>query len=340
MNFMNRFCLCKLSSAMAKGLLFALVRRGSKLNYLDDTDNKSEREGKLCYEKAKSCFQVSAKNETAGNNVSEGNDSKHPTVSKEGRNTSKRLFDLTFQKLSKGCKRNRQSPACSNNCISMKNALPQGDTKSCHRSKPRLVPSVASGYFVNECETNSKKHENGKVVPRIVLTDHHTGKLSACKSSENRTPPQYSRYVGSLPQLRVNEKTTRPSSWNGDSSSRLNDFTDRRSKTLTSGLEAAQSPRFQLEAMTISVSPSARRRSLRSANSLCPKSRQLISLVRPGSSLECGEIATTSDCEALSLPTKDRSVKRAKSWSRGDEKVNDFIGARQNRKIDIFLPPM
>jgi len=326
---------------MGKGLLFALVRRGSKLNYLDDTGNKqSEREGKVHYEKAKPRFQVSAKNETTGNNVREGNDSQQLTALKEGRSTRKKLFDLTLRKLSKGCKMNRHSPACSNNTISTENAFGQGDMKSVHRSKPMLVPSVASGYFVNECdsaskETNSKDHE--KNVPRIVLTDHDPGNTSACKSFENRPRVQYSRYAGSLPQLRVNEKTTRPPSWNGDSISKLNDFTDRRSKTIKNGLEVEQSPGFLVGAMAISVSPSARRKSLRSANSLRPKSRQLI---RPGSSIERREMAATSDCEALSFLTKNHFVKRTSSWSRGDEKVNDFISARQNRKIDIFLPTM
>lgn len=330
--------------AMAKGLLFALVRRGSKLNYLDDTDNKrSEGEGKVRYQKPRLPFQVSAKNETTGNNVSEGDDSQHTTVSKEGRCTRKKLFDLTFQKLSKGYKMNRQSPACSNNSISKENAFPQGDMKSFVRGKPMLVPSVASGYYVNRCDSTvtkevySKKNENAKVVPRIVLTDHDTGNSSACKSLENRPRVQYSRYAGSLPQLRVSEKSSRPSSWNGDSSSRLNDLTDRKSKTKTNGLESQQSPEFRVEAMTISVSPSAGRKSLRSTNSLLPKNRQL---VRPGSSLERSEVATTSDCEVLSLPTKDRFVKRTKSWSRGDEKVSDFFSAKQNRKIDIFLPTM
>ena len=326
---------------MAKGLLFALVRKGSKLNYLDDTGNKqSEREVEVGYEKAKARFQVSAKNETTGNNGREGNDSQHTTASKEGRCTQKKLFDLTLQKLSKGCKMNRHSPACSNNSMSMENTFGQSDMKSAHRKKPMLVPNVASGYFVNECggarkDTNSKNHE--KNVPRIVLTDHDTGNTSACKSFENRSRVQYSRYAGSLPQLRSNEKTTRPLSWNGDSSSKLNEFTDRRSKTITNGLGGEQSSGFRMEAMAISGSPSARRKSLRSANSLCPKSRQLI---RPGSSLERSEMAATSDCDALSLLTKDRFVKRASSWSRGDEKVNDFISAGKNRKIDIFLPTM
>lgn len=328
---------------MAKGLLFALVRRGSKLNYLDDAGNKlSEREGKVHYERAKTRFQVSARNETRGNNVSEENYAQHTTASKEGRCRRKKLFDLTLQKLSKGYKMNRNSPACSDNSISTGNAFALEESKSVHRSKPTLVPSVASGYFVNECgdiaskKMNSKKHENGKVVPRIVLTDHDTGNLSACKSLENRPRVQYSRY-GSLPQLRVNEKPGRPSSLNGDTSPKLNDFTDRRSKTITNGLEAELSPGFWVEAMTISVSPSAQRKSLRSANSLRPKSRQL---VRPDSSLERSERAAKLDCESLSLPTKDRFVKRARTWSRGDEKVDDFISARQNRKIDIFLPTM
>ena len=330
--------------AMAKGLLFALVRRGSKLNYLDDTGNKpSEGEGKVRYQKPKSPFKVSAKNETTGNNVSEGDDSQHTTVSKEERCTRKKLFDLTFQKLSKGYKMNRHSSACSNDSISKENAFPQGDMKSFLRGKPMLVPSVASGYYVNRCdsavtkEAHSKKNENAKVVPRIVLTDHDTGNSSACKLLENRPRVQYSRYAGSLPQLRVSEKSPRPSSWNGDSNSRLNDLTDRKSKTKTNGLESKQSPEFRVEAMTISVSPSAGRKSLRSANSLRPKNRQLVT---PGSSLERSEGATTSDCEILSMPTKDRFVKRTRSWSREDEKVNDFISAKQNRKIDIFLPTM
>ena len=329
---------------MAKGLLFALVRRGSKLNYLDDTGNKrSEGEEKVRYQKPKSPFQVSAKNETTGNNVSEGDDSQHTTVSKEERCTRKKLFDLTFQKLSKGYKMNRHSSACLNNSIPKENAFPKDDMKSLLRDKPMLVPSVASGYYVNRCDTavtkeaHSKKNENAKVVPRILLTDHDTVNSSACKSLENRPRVQYSRYAGSLPQLRVSEKSPRPSSWNGDSSSRLNDLTKRKSKTKTNRLESKQSPEFRVEAMTISVSPSAGRKSLRSTNSLRPKNRQLVT---PGSSLERSEVVTTSDCEILSMTTKDHFVKRARSWSRGDEKVNNFINVKQNRKIDIFLPTM
>lgn len=323
---------------MAKGVLFALVRRGSKLNYLDETGNRqSEREGNVRYEKAKSRFQENAENETKDNNVKEGNDSQHTTALKEGRRTRKKLFDLTLHKLSKGCKMNRQSPACSNNNILKENAFGQGDLRSVHRNKPMLVPSVACGYFVNECnsaskETISKNHD--KNVPRIVLTDHEHSSTSACKSFENRPRVQYSRYADSLPQLR----STRPSSWKGDSSSKLNDFSDRKSKTtVVNGLEAEQSTGFWVESITISVSPSAQRKSLRSANSLDPKSRQLI---RTSSSIERSEMHATSNCEVLSLPTKDHLVKRAGSWSQGDEKVNDFISARQNRKIDIFLPTM
>ena len=332
-------CVSEVLCAMAKGLLFALVRKGSKLNYLDETSNtQSEREGKVRYERTKSHSQASAKSETKeNNNASKGNDSQHTTASKEGRRRRKKLFDLTLQKLSKGCKMNQQSPACSNNTILTENAFGQGDIRSVHRNKPMLVPSVASGYFVTECnsaskETISKNHE--KNVPRIVLTDLDNGNISAaCKSLENRSRVQYSRYAGSLPQLR----TTRPSSCNGDSCSKLNDFTDRKSKTITNGLEAEQSPGFWAEAITISVSPSLRRKSLRSANSLDSKRRQLITT---GSSIGRSEMAATSNCEVLSLPTKDHFVKRAGSWSRGDEKVNDFISARQNRKIDIFLPSM
>ena len=331
-------CVSEVLCAMAKGLLFALVRKGSKLNYLDETSNtQSEREGKVRYERAKSHSQASAKSKTKeNNNASGGNDSQHTTASKEGRRRRKKLFDLTLQKLSKGCKMNRQSPACSNNTILTENAFGQGDIRSVHRNKPMLVPSAASGYFINECnsaskETISKNYE--KNVPRIVLTDLDNGNISAaCKSLENRSRVQYSRYAGSLPQLRP----TRPSSCNGDSCSKLNDFTDRKSKTITNGLEAEQSPGFWVEAITISVSPSLRRKSLRSVNSLDPKSRQ----IRTGSSIESSEMAATSNCEVLSLPTKDHFVKRAGSWSRGDEKVNDFISARQNRKIDIFLPTM
>ena len=326
---------------MAKGLLFALVRRGSKLNYLDATGNKqSELEGKVPYEKAKSRLQVSAKNETRTNHRSEENDSQHTTASKERRITRKKLFDLTFQKLSKGCQINRHSSARSNNSISTENAFGHGDMSSVHRSKPVLVPSVASGYFVNECnsaskETNSKDHD--KSVPRIVLTAHDTANSSGCCSIENRPHVQYSRYGGSLPHLRVNEKPTRPSSRNCDSSLKMNDFSDRRSKTMKNGLEAEQSPGFRVEAMTISVSPSTGRKSLRSENSLRSKSGQLMT---PGSSIECRQMVVTSDCEALSLLTKDRCVKRSCSWGRADEKVNDSIIARQNRKIDIFLPTM
>ena len=326
---------------MGKGLLFALVRRGSKLNYLDATGTKqSELEGNFRYEKAKSRLRVSTKNETRSNHRSEENDSQHTRASKEVRSTRKKLFDLTLQKLSKGCKMNRHSPACSNNSISTENAFGHGDMSSVHRNKPVLVPSVASGYFVNECDSGSKETNSkyqDKNVPRIVLTDHDTSNSSGCQSVENRPRVQYSRYAGSLPLLRVSEKPTRPSSWNGDSSSKLNDFSDRRSKTVKTGLETEQSPGFRVEAMTISVSPSARRKSLRSAKSLRSRSRQLI---RPGSSIEQGQIVATSDCEALSLLTKDRLIKRASSWSRGDEKVNDFISARQNKKIDIFLPTM
>ena len=328
---------------MAKGLLFALVRRGSKLNYLDETgiNRQSEREGNVRYEKAKLRFQASAENEMKGNNAREGNDSQHAKASKEGRRTRKKLFDLTLQKLSKGCKMNGQSPSCSNtDTILKENAFGRGEIRSVHRNKPMLVPSVACGYFVNECnsaskETISTNHE--KNVPRFILTDHENGSTSACKSIENCPRVQYSRYAGSLPQLRP----TRPSTWKGDSSSKLNDFTDRKSKTtVINGLEAEQSPGFRVEFITISMSPTVRRKNLRSANSLDPKGRQL---TRTGSSIERSEMHSTSgsNCEVLSLPTKEgHFVKRAESWSRGDEKVNDFISARQNRKIDIFLPTM
>ena len=82
---------------MAKGLLFALVRRGSKLNYLDETGNKqSERDGKVRNKKAKSRFQASAENEPKRTNVREENGSQHTTAMKEGRKARKKLFDLTL----------------------------------------------------------------------------------------------------------------------------------------------------------------------------------------------------------------------------------------------------
>ncbi|KAL9979974.1 hypothetical protein ACROYT_G008501 [Oculina patagonica] len=167
---------------MAKGLLFALVRKGSKLNYLDDAGNaRFERERKVHYEKAKSRFQVSGIHGTVGGKSTEGNSGRNSTqpttTSKERRCTRKKLFDLTLQKFSKGCKVNRNLPACSSDRTSTENAITERDVKSEHRHKPMLVPSVASGYFVNECdsankETISKKHGKEKTMPRIVLTDH------------------------------------------------------------------------------------------------------------------------------------------------------------------------
>lgn len=322
---------------MAKGLLFALVRRGSKLNYLDDTgNNQSERERKVHYEREKSRCKADSVHETTKDKVTEENSFRHATASKESRCRRKKLFDLTLQKLSKGCKvNNRNSPACSNN--STENAFTQRDVvKSAdHRSKPMLVPSVASGYFVNDHddaskEVSSKKHENGKVMPRIVLTDHDASNSSAaCKTLENRFRVLNSR-CGSLPQLQVDEKRKRPASWTGESSPRLNDFTNRTRSRTTSSLEAKQSQGLWVEAMTISPSPSSLRRNLGSANSMRPQSRQLIG---PDSCLE------RSGRAVRSLQTKDCFVKRASSWSGGDEKVVDF-NARQNRKIDIFLPTM
>ena len=327
---------------MAKGLLFALVRKGSKLNYLDDGGNtQSERERKVHYGKAKSRFQVSRMQEPVGGNATEGNSTQRTTLSKERRSTRKKLFDLTLQKFSKGCKMNRNSPACSNNRTSTENASTQRDAKSEHRNKPMLVPSVASGYFVNECDSTNKeviakRHGNEKIMPRIVLTDHYAGNSSTCKPLDNRPRVQYSRY-GSLPQLRVDEKRKRPSSWTGESSPRLNDSTDSRYRKITNSLEAEQSRGLWVEALTISASPSTQRRNLGSANTLRPKSRPL---VRPDSGFERSGKAMTLEYDSLSLQTKDRFVKRASSWSRGDENVGDFVIARQNRKIDIFLPAM
>lgn len=326
---------------MAKGLLFALVRKGSKLNYLDDAGNtQSERERKVHYEKAKSRFQVSGIHGTVGGNATEGNSTQPTTSSKERRCTRKKLFDLTLQKFSKGCKMNRNLPACSSNRTSTENALTEREVKSEHRHKPMLVPSVASGYFVNECdsvnkETISKKHGSEKIMPRIVLTEHDASNSPACKSLDNRPRVQYSRY-GSLPQLRVDEIKKRPSSWSAKSSPMLNDFSDRRSRTTKNSLEAEQSPGLWVEAMTISVSPSTQRRNLGSANSLRPQSRPP---VRPDSSFE--RSGRNLERDSLFLQPNDRFVKRASSWSRGDEKVGDFNnGARQNRRIDIFLPTM
>lgn len=331
---------------MAKGLLFALVRKGSKLNYLDDDarNNQSEREQKVHHEKVKSRFQTSRVHKMVGGNATEGNSTQRTISSKERGCTTKKLFDLTLQKISKGCKINLNSPACSRSRISTEDAFAKKDLKSDHRSKPMLVASVATGYFVNERddaskETILKRNGNERFMPRIVLTDHDVSNSSStCKSLDYRPRVQYSRY-NSVPQLKVDEKRKRPSSWTEGSSPRLNEFTDSRKRIVTNSLEVEQIRGLWIEAMPISASPSTQRKNFGSTNSLRGQSRQV---ARSDSSLGQSGTSLSLERNSLSLKSENRFVKRASSWSRGDDKVGDFNidSTRQNRKIDIFLPTM
>ena len=327
---------------MAKGLLFALVRRGSKLSYLEDGGKSpSQSKQKVHYQKTKSRFKVNRIPRSIEDKSSEGHDTPENTISVERTFTRKRLFNVALQKISKGHKITRNSPASSNNSASTENVLTAREMKSDCRSKPMIVPSVASGYFVAECnssrkESTSKKKESvGQVMPRIMLTDHDAGNVSstASKTLENRPRVQYSWNFGSLPQLRVDEKRKRPSSWTGESSPRLDDFTDRISRK-TSASESEQSLRLWVGAMSISPSPSTQRRNLGSANSLRPGSRHSN---RPDSSFDRSGRPVTLD-SLLPLKPKDRCVRRATSWGRVDEVTCIDSGVQQNRKIDIFLP--
>lgn len=339
---------------MAKGLLFALVRRGSKLNYLDDGNMPSEHERKLKHEKDKSRFKVKSQKRVIEVKTTEICSTEHQReeVKVESKRTRKKLFDLTLQKLSKGSRTNRSSPDCSNNNASTEDSFTgkrRGRPKSDYLSKVTWVPSVASGYFVHEVsasnskEPTSKKQENGSHMPRIVLTDHDAGNSTTDKSVERNIPRMpYSRY-SSLPQLRVDESRKRPCSWTGGvSSPQLNDFTNRRSRTSSMETEPNYSNSNQIkisglcvEAIPIAASPSTSRRNLGSANSLRSQGRQLN---RPDSLVESrGNCVTKSD-NSLSVDTKDHFVKRASSWSRGDEKVSDFKERQHAKKIDIFLP--
>ena len=327
---------------MAKGRLFALVRKGSKLNYLDDGNNQSDQhERKHSNEKLKSCFKVNSQGdrviEHKTNEVSSKPSQQLQTVAgkAESKRRRKKLFDLTLQKLSKGGKTHHSSPGCMSNDISTEGAfrvskqrdLPRPD----HFTKAMLVPSVASGYFVHEISNNnhkeltSKTQENGSLMPSIVLTDHDVGNVMTRKTVEtNMLRVQYSRY--SSIQLRVDERRKRPSSWTGGESSPRDEFsslTNRRGPRMSGEAEQSDISGLCVEAIPISTSPSTLQRNLgrqlNTSDSIVDRRERVDSL--------------------LSVETTDRFVKRASSWSQGDAKSFDRTDKMQSaRKINIFLP--
>lgn len=346
----------ELRSGMAKGFLFALVRKGSKLNYLDgDGNNQSNLERKHNHQKAKPCLKVNSQDLMIEHKTTELRSTQQVETAvgkSESKRRRHRLFDFSLQKLSKGSKTHRNSPACSNDNLSKEDSLRPNETdtsKSDYLNKAMLVPSVASGYFVHEISSHSekvatsKRGENETHMPRIVLTDHDSWNSTAGKPVETNSPriQFYSRY-SSFPQLRTDERRKRPSSWNGDESSpHLNDFNHRRSRTTSVEAEPMYSNTSKIsglcvEAIPISSSPSTPRKTLSSANSL---RSQWHRLNRPHSTVEwCGNIVKSDN--SLSVETKDLFAKRESSWSRGDGKVLGLNETQNSRKIDIFLPSM
>ena len=311
---------------MAKGL-FALVRRGSKLNYLDDAGRDLSQRQQTEVHPQNAAHIVKSILRSKEDHSSKENDTLESTTSKERTSTEKILLNLNFQKLSIGRKIARNSLSNSKRTSSAETTLTTKEVNQGLSGKPKLVLSVASGYFVGECnsssiETTSKKEESaGKIVPCIILPDHDSVNIrsTACNSFENHPFVQYSRNFGSQPHLRGSaEKKKRPSSWTSESSPGRNDLTDKISKT-TSVFVSNQNLGLLGEAVPISASPSQRRN--KKESSLSPEGRHLSRLV---SSLDrSGRVV-------------DRSVRRAKSWGRGDE-VTDS-GIQQSRKVDIFLP--
>lgn len=341
---------------MAKGKLFALVRKGSKLNYLDDGNNQSDCERKHTHENVNRLFKVNSREGMIGRKTTELRSTQQlqtATGKAESKRKGRRLFDMRLQKFSRGCKTHRNPPACSNNnestdsdaFTSKQRDMPKSD----YLSKDMLVPSVASGYFVHEIsssnskEPTSKKHGNGTLMPRIVLTDHDEGNLTKGKTVEtNRSRIQYYSRYSSFPQLQVEKRRKRPSSWkDGESSPKLKDFTNTRSRTDSVELESICSNSsnskikgLYVEAIPISTSPFTERRNNGSTKSLRSQDSQPNSL---DSTIELCSRAVKSDT-SLSIETKNRSVKRASSWSRGDEKLSEFNERQNARRIDIFLP--
>lgn len=309
---------------MAKGL-FALVRRGSKLNYLDDAGRDLSQRKQTEVHPQNEAHRVKSIPRSRDHSSKE-NDTLESTIAKERTSTEKILLNLNFQKLSIGRKIARNSLANSKSTSLAETTLTTKEVNQDLSGKPKLVLSVASGYFVGECnsssiETTSKKEESaGKIVPCIILPDHDTVNIrsTACNNFENHTCLQYSRNFGSQPHLRGSaEKKKRPSSWTESSPGR-NDLTDKISKT-TSVFVSNKNLGLLGEAVPISASPSQRRN--KKESSLSPESRHLSRLVP---SLDrSGRVV-------------DRSVRRAKSWGRGDE-VTDS-GIQHRRKVDIFLP--
>lgn len=334
---------------MAKGLLFALVRKGSKLNYLDDGNNLQcdKRKRKQSNENCKAHSKVNRQGGVIKNGDHGARKSSEQFETSSEKSDSKRrgrkLFDLTLQKLSKGCK---SSPVCVNNgTISPQGTGKQRDTpKPGHPGKAMVVPSVASGYFVHETSNNNRKEatlkmqENELLIPRIAVTDHKVGYFTPSgKTVEtNRPCIHYSRY-SSLPQLRVDERRKRPAWTKDESSSQFSGFTNQRASVepQISKVEAEPSGLF-IEAIPISASPSTSRKNQGSANSLRSQCSQT----------NRSDIISVSYLDRCwkgdsSFDTKNCLIKRASSWSRGDEKSLGLTDERQNsRKINIFLPTL
>ena len=335
---------------MAKAFLFALVRKGSKLNYLDgDGNDQPDLERKHNNQKVKPRFKVNRQDLRIEPKATEQVETAVGKV--ESKRRRHRLFDLALQKLSKGSKTHWNSPACSNDNMSTEDALRPNETdtlKSDYLNKVMLVPSLASGYFVRESSSHSdkvatsKRGENGTLTPRIVLTDHDSWNSAVSTPVETNSPriQFYSRY-SSFAQLRADERKKRSSSWSGgESSPQLNDFNHRRPRTSTVETEPTYKNTSKIsglcvEAIPISTSPSTPRKTVSSANSLRSHGRQLN---RPHSTVEwcCSDISKSDN--SLSVDTKDSFVKRSSSWCRGD--VLGLNETQNSRKIDIFLPSM
>ena len=336
---------------MAKGLLFALVRKGSKLNYLDDGNNLQcdKRKRKQSNENCKAQSNVNVQGGVIKNgNYGARNSSEQfetSTEKSDSKRKGRKLFDLTLQKLSKGCK---SSPACVNNgTISPQSTAKQRDTpRPGHPGKAMVVPSVASGYFVHETSNTSRREatlkmqENELVIPRIAVTDRNVGYFTPSKTVEtNRPCVHYSRY-SSLPQFRVDERRKRPAWTKDESSSQFSGFTNQRASVEPQISKAEAEPSniggLFIEAIPISTSPSLSRKNRGSANSLRSQCSQT----------NRSDIISVSFLDRCwkgdsSFDTKNCLIKRASSWSRGDEKSLGLSDERQNsRKINVFLPTL
>lgn len=334
---------------MAKGLLFALVRKGSKLNYLDDGNNLQcdKRKRKQSNENCKAHSKVNGQ----GGVIKNGNHGARKSLEQfetsseksDSKRRGRKLFDLTLQKLSKGCK---SSPVCViNGTISPQGTGIRRDTpKPGHPGKAMVVPSVASGYFVHETSNNNRKEatlkmqENELLIPRIAVTDHNMGYFTPSgKTVETNRPCIHYSRNSSLPQLRVDERRKRPALTKDESSSQFSGFTNQRASVepQISKVEAEPSGLF-IEAIPISASPSTSRKNQGSANSLRSQCSQT----------NRSDIISVSLLDRCwkgdsSFDTKNCLIKRASSWSRGDEKRLGLTDERQNsRKINIFLPTL